>query len=174
MRVQTLTLKPHGEDTHASKSPQQRRSPAMYQRVGRRCVHLHSKKSSFEATRRLMPEGYNLYSLCCAVIARNATALWRPSGRQYLRRMREQHNKQLHGWAGRVARAEERRGAYRVLVGKREGKWPLGRPRLRWKDNIKMYFNEIGGQGHGAGFCRSGNETISYIKCGKFIYLRNY
>jgi len=41
-------------------------------------------------------------------------------------------------WAGHVARMGERGGAYRVLVGKPEGKRPLGRPRRRWKDNIKM------------------------------------
>jgi hypothetical protein len=42
---------------------------------------------------------------------------------------------------GHVARIEEGRGVYRVLVGRREGKRPLGRPRRRWDDNIKM---EIG------------------------------
>jgi hypothetical protein len=36
----------------------------------------------------------------------------------------------------------EERGVYRVLVGKREGKRPLGRPRLRWEDNIKMIFRK--------------------------------
>jgi len=41
-------------------------------------------------------------------------------------------------WAGHVARMGERRGIYRVLVGKPEGKWPFGRPRLRWEGNIKM------------------------------------
>ena len=41
-------------------------------------------------------------------------------------------------WAGNVARMGERRGVYRVLVGKVEGKRPLGRPRRRWEDNIKM------------------------------------
>jgi hypothetical protein len=40
--------------------------------------------------------------------------------------------------AGRVARMGEGRGVHRVLVGKPEGKRPLGRPRLRWEDNIKM------------------------------------
>jgi len=41
-------------------------------------------------------------------------------------------------WAGHVARMGERRGVYRVLVGKPEGKRPLGIPRRRWEDNIKM------------------------------------
>ena len=41
-------------------------------------------------------------------------------------------------WAGHVARMGEERGAYRVLVRKPEGKRPLGRPRRRWVDNIRM------------------------------------
>jgi len=47
-------------------------------------------------------------------------------------------------WAGHVARVGERRGVYGVLVGKPEGKRPLGRPRRRWKDNSKMDLQEIG------------------------------
>ena len=46
-------------------------------------------------------------------------------------------------WAGHVARMEEKRTLYRVLVGKPEGKRPLGRTRRRWKDNIKMYLQEV-------------------------------
>ena len=42
-------------------------------------------------------------------------------------------------WTGYIARMGERRGAHRVLVGKPEGKRPLGRPRRGWEDNIKMY-----------------------------------
>ena len=41
-------------------------------------------------------------------------------------------------WAGHVAHMGEGRGVHRVLVGKPEGKRPLGRPRPRWEDNIKM------------------------------------
>ena len=41
-------------------------------------------------------------------------------------------------WAGYVARMEQSRNAYRVLVGEPEGKRSLGRPRRRWEDNIKM------------------------------------
>jgi len=44
-----------------------------------------------------------------------------------------------------VARMGKGRGVYRVLVGKREGKRPLGRPRRRWEDNIKMDFQEVEG-----------------------------
>jgi hypothetical protein len=47
-------------------------------------------------------------------------------------------------WAGHVARMGEGRGAYRILVGRPEGKRPLGRPRHRWEDNIKMDLREIG------------------------------
>jgi hypothetical protein len=53
-----------------------------------------------------------------------------------LRRMR---------WAGHVVPMEEERGVHRLLVGKREGKRPLGRPRRRWDDNIKMDLQEVGG-----------------------------
>ena len=44
-----------------------------------------------------------------------------------------------------MARMGEGRGVHRVLVGKPEGKRPLGRPRRRWEDNIKMEFQEVGG-----------------------------
>jgi len=43
-----------------------------------------------------------------------------------------------------VAGMGERRGVYRVLVGKPQGKRPLGRPRCRWEDNIKMDLQEMG------------------------------
>ena len=47
-------------------------------------------------------------------------------------------------WAGYVARMEEGRGVNKVLVGKPDGKRPLGRPRRRWEDNIKMDLQEVG------------------------------
>ncbi|KAJ4450411.1 hypothetical protein ANN_01835 [Periplaneta americana] len=50
-------------------------------------------------------------------------------------------------WAGHVARMGESRNAYRVLVGRPEGKRPLGRPRRRWEDNIKMDLREVGYDG---------------------------
>jgi hypothetical protein len=50
-------------------------------------------------------------------------------------------------WAGHVARMGEWRGAYRALVGKPEGRRPLGRPRRRWEDNIKMDLREVGREG---------------------------
>jgi hypothetical protein len=50
-------------------------------------------------------------------------------------------------WAGHAARMGERRNAYRIMVGKPEGKRPLGRPRRRWVDNIKMDLREVGWDG---------------------------
>jgi hypothetical protein len=47
-------------------------------------------------------------------------------------------------WAGHVARMGEGRGAYRILVGRPEGRRPLGRARRRWEDNIKMDLQEVG------------------------------
>jgi hypothetical protein len=47
-------------------------------------------------------------------------------------------------WAGHVARMGEKRNVYKLLLGKPEGKRPLGRPRRRWIDNIKMDLLEIG------------------------------
>jgi hypothetical protein len=47
-------------------------------------------------------------------------------------------------WAGHVARMREERGVHTVLVGKPEGKRPLGKPRRRWEDNIKMDVQEVG------------------------------
>ena len=46
-------------------------------------------------------------------------------------------------WAGHVARMEDRRGVFRVLMGKPEGKRPLGRRRFRWEDNIKKGLQEV-------------------------------
>jgi hypothetical protein len=74
---------------------------------------------------------------------------------------RKLHNEELHNlysspnmirmiksrrmrWAGNVARMGEKRNAYRILVGKSEGKRSLGRRRHRWVDNIKMDLRDIG------------------------------
>jgi hypothetical protein len=74
---------------------------------------------------------------------------------------RKLHNEELHDlysspsivrviksrrmrWAGHVARMGEVRGAYNILVGRPEERKPLGRPRRRWEDNIKMDLREIG------------------------------
>ena len=83
-------------------------------------------------------------------------------------------------WAGHVARMRERRGVYKVLVGKPEGKRPLGRPRRRWEDYIKMDLQEVGcggcgldrtdsGYGQVSGTCECGNESSGSIKCGEFL-----
>jgi hypothetical protein len=47
-------------------------------------------------------------------------------------------------WVEHVARMGEKRGAYRILVGRPEGRRPLGRPRLTWEDNIRMDLQEVG------------------------------
>jgi hypothetical protein len=46
-------------------------------------------------------------------------------------------------WAGHVTRMGEKRDAYTILVGRPEGRRPLGRPRRRWEDNIKMDLQEV-------------------------------
>ncbi|KAJ4426285.1 hypothetical protein ANN_27097 [Periplaneta americana] len=63
-------------------------------------------------------------------------------------------------WAGHVAHMGESRNAYRVLVGGLEGKRPLGRPRRRWEDNIKMDLREE----PMAGLCEGGNEPPDSLK----------
>ena len=76
-------------------------------------------------------------------------------------------------WAGHVARMEEGRGVHKVLVGKHEGKSPLGRSRRRWEDNIKMDVWEVGGgcgdwmelaqdRGRWPGACEYGNELSGH------------
>jgi hypothetical protein len=74
-----------------------------------------------------------------------------------------------------VARIGEKRNVYRLLVGKPEGKRPLGRPRRRWIDKIKMDLLEVGfccgldwfGSGHVQveSSCELGNEPSGCIKC---------
>jgi hypothetical protein len=60
---------------------------------------------------------------------------------------------------GHVARMGEGRGVYRVLVGRPEGKRPLGRPRRRWEDNIKLDHRETGIDGRtGFGWLRIGSS----------------
>jgi hypothetical protein len=50
-------------------------------------------------------------------------------------------------WVGHIACMGKKRGVYRVLVGKPEGKRPLGRPRHKWEDNIEMDLQEVGSGG---------------------------
>jgi hypothetical protein len=73
----------------------------------------------------------------------------------------------------------EGRGVYRVLVRKPEGNRPLGRPRRRWEDNIKMGLQEVGCGSMDwielaqyrqvASTCECGNEPSGSIKCGEFL-----
>jgi hypothetical protein len=86
---------------------------------------------------------------------------FRPKRNEVTGEWRKLHNGELHNlysspdiirqiksrrmrWAGHVARMGEGRNMYRVLMGKPEGKRPLGRPRRRWEDGIKMDLGEIG------------------------------
>ena len=50
-------------------------------------------------------------------------------------------------WAGHVGHMTDRRGVYRILVGRHEGKRTLGRPTHRWEDNIKTDLEEVGWRG---------------------------
>jgi hypothetical protein len=59
-------------------------------------------------------------------------------------------------WMEHVAHMGEGRNVYRVLVGKPEGKRPMGRPRCRWVDNIKMHLQEVGCGGYGLDRAGSG------------------
>jgi hypothetical protein len=87
--------------------------------------------------------------------------IFRPKRDEVTGGWRKLHNKELHGlysspsivrvikarrmrWVGHVARMGEVRCAYNILVGRPEGRRPLGRPRRRWEDNIKMDLREIG------------------------------
>jgi hypothetical protein len=63
-------------------------------------------------------------------------------------------------WVGHVERMGEGRGVYKVLVGRPEGKRPLGRPRRRWEDNIKMALREIGI--NGANWIRLAQDTVRW------------
>jgi hypothetical protein len=82
-------------------------------------------------------------------------------------------------WAGHVARMVQKRGLYRVLVGKPEGKSLLLRPRRRWKDSIRIdlrkwvvgYGLDRAGSEYGqvAGTCYCGNGLSGSIKCDEFL-----
>ena len=83
-------------------------------------------------------------------------------------------------WAGHIARMGEKRGMYRVLVGKPDGRRLLGRPRRRWENNMKIDLQEVGCGGYGldragsregqvAGIFECGNEPSGSMKFGEFI-----
>jgi hypothetical protein len=66
-------------------------------------------------------------------------------------------------WAGHVARLGEGRGVYRVLFGRPESKGPLGRPRRRWEDNIKMDLRGIGI--NGANWIQLAQDSVQWRDC---------
>jgi hypothetical protein len=79
-------------------------------------------------------------------------------------------------WAVHVARIGAKRNVCRILVGKPEGRRPLGRPRRRWVNNIKMYLREIGwddidwidlaqDRDQWKVSCEHGDETLGFLKC---------
>jgi len=82
-------------------------------------------------------------------------------------------------WAGHVARMGEEREVYRVLLGKPEGRKPLGRPRRRWVDNIRMDLQEVGcGYMDSIGLAQDrdrwrtsecGNKPSGSVKCREFL-----
>jgi hypothetical protein len=67
----------------------------------------------------------------------------------------------------------DRKGVYRVLVGKPEGNRPLGRPRCRLEDNIKMDLQDVGiwtgSNWSRTGTCECDNKPLGSIKCGEFL-----
>jgi hypothetical protein len=86
--------------------------------------------------------------------------IFRPKRDEVTREWRKLHNEELHDlysslsiirlvksrrmrWAGHIARMGKKRNAYRLLMGKPEGRRPLGRPRRRWLDNIRMDLVEV-------------------------------
>ena len=85
------------------------------------CFPVHHKNACISNGNILLSVWGTVWILCCM--------------RCKLRRMR---------WAGHVARMGEERGVYRFLLGKPEGRRPLGRPRRRWVDNITMDLQEVG------------------------------
>ena len=68
-----------------------------------------------------------------------------------------------------MACVSDRSDGYRILVGRADGKRPLGRSGRIYEDNINMDFQEIGYERKLAGIWRCGNEHSGFIKCGEFL-----
>jgi hypothetical protein len=111
------------------------------------------------ATRPNIPEDTILHKL--RVFKNRVLRIFGPKRDGVTGGWRKLHNEELHNfyslpsiiriiksrrmrWVGHVAQIGEKKNVYRLLVGKPEGKRPLGRPRRRWIDNIKIYLLEIG------------------------------
>jgi hypothetical protein len=88
------------------------------------------------------PSIYGCTALCWALAAFSVSQSYTPSP-NIIRTIKSRRMR----WAGHVARIGEKRNAYRILVGNPEGRRPLGRPRRRWVDIIKMDLREIGWDG---------------------------
>jgi len=70
-------------------------------------------------------------------------------------------------WAGHVARMGEKKGVYRVLVGKPDGRRPLGRPRSIWVDNIRIDLQEVGcGYMDWIGLAQDRDRWRKLVECG--------
>jgi hypothetical protein len=106
---------------------------------------------------------YTYYYSCCYSWFENRVLrrIFGPKREEVTGAWRKLHNEELHGlysspsiikviksrrmrWAGHVACMGEVRNAYNILVGKAGGRRPLGRPRCRWEDNIRMNLGEVG------------------------------
>ena len=114
-----------------------------------------------KAIRRTLSTQENSFTLMYATCTRSLRRIFGPKRNEVTGEWRKLHNDRLNDlcaspnivrviksrrmrWSGHVARMGEGRGVYRVFVGKPEGKRPLGRPRRRWDDNIKMDLQEVG------------------------------
>ena len=141
-----------------------------------KCIKVSSYQHSFPPT-------------CTEWFTDPVTLIFGPKRDEVTREWRKLHNEKLNDlycsstivrmiksrrmrWVRHVARMGERTGLYRILVGKPEGKRPLGRPRRRWEDNIKMDLQEVGcgvTDWMVAGTCECGIEPSGSIKCGEFL-----
>jgi hypothetical protein len=126
------------------------------------CRHLEWVELNFHVPIRLM-DLYSCRSILMFLLVQNFLSS---------RLITKLHNDELHSlysspnivrrmrWAGHVARMGEGRGVYRVLVGRSEGKRPLGRPRRKWEENIKLDLRDIGIEG--ANWIRLAQDRVQW------------